>query len=434
MLNQDLSSNLDRFDAKKFKIGTHLMLFSPWCYGHYPNYLRHLIRYWYQWQLSGSLSIVVSPDFIGEHADVVALATGENLVDRDRVKFVTMTEKEQSKLESKTSGWSRAFQQYQLVAKYASQLQATQVLYMYFDSCQLPLAIGLKLPCACSGIYFRPTFHYRLLPNYTPNWQERLQQLRERILLSRLLNHPQIQTLFCIDPLAVAAINRLSKEVKAVDLADPIKVEAADRDRVSQFRQHLEIEPDRQVFLSFGRLSDARKGVMQLIKAVSLLSPELCRKICLVFAGEPHGVGAEMLQSWLTPINQNLPVQIVTCYGYIPESEVQLYFQASDTILAPYQKHVGMSGILLLAAAAEKPVLSSSYGLMGEMVQRYGLGLAVDSTKPDEIAQGLTRLLLESADELCDRAKMKNFTEQNSAERFARSIFDRTVLDPPEIL
>jgi glycosyltransferase involved in cell wall biosynthesis len=432
--NQDLPSELDRFDPKNFKIGTHLMLFSPWCYGHYPNYLRHLIRYWCQWQLPGTLSIVVSPDFIHEHADVVALATGEDLADRNRVKFVTMTEREQSELESKTSGWSRAFQQYRLVAKYASQIETTQVLYMYFDSCQLPLAIGFKLPCACSGIYFRPTFHYSLLPNYAPNWQERIQQLRERFFLSRILAHPQIQTLFCIDPIAVDAINQLSKKVKSVGLADPIEVEECSHDRVSQFKQHLGIEPDRRVFLSFGRLTDARKGVIQLIKAVSLLSPELCGKICLLFAGEPDGVGAEMLQSWLTPISQNLPVQIVTRYGYIPESDVQLYFQASDTILAPYQKHVGMSGILLLAAAAEKPVLSSSYGLMGEMVRRYGLGLAVDSTNPAEIAQGLTRFLLESADELSDRTKMQHFVEQNSAERFARSIFEHTVLDPPQIL
>jgi glycosyltransferase involved in cell wall biosynthesis len=423
MLNQNLSSHLDRFDAKNFKIGRHLMLFSPWCYGHYPNYLRHLIRYWCQWQLPGTLSIVVSPAFIHEHADIVALTMGVNLDDRDRVKFVTMTEGEQSELESKTSGWSRAFQQYQLVAKYASQLKATQVLYMYFDSCQLPLAIGFKLPCAYSGIYFRPTFHYSLLLNYAPNWQERLQQLRERIFLSRLLTHPQIKTLFCIDPTAVDAINQLSKEFKVVGLADPIEIEEYARDRVVQFKQHLGIEPDRRVFLSFGRLTDPRKGVIQLIKAVSLLSPELCGKICLLFVGEPDGVGAEMLQSWLTPISQNLSVQIVTCHGYIPESDVQLYFQVADTILAPYQKHVGMSGILLLAAAAQKPVLSSSYGLMGEVVRRYGLGLAVDSTNPAEIAQGLTRFLLESSDELSERTKMKTFAAANSAEQFARIIF-----------
>jgi glycosyltransferase involved in cell wall biosynthesis len=96
----------------------------------------------------------------------------------------------------------------------------------------------------------------------------------------------------------------------------------------------------------------------------------------------------------------------------------------ADVILAPYQRHVGMSGILLLAAAAQKPVLSSNYGLMGEIVRRYELGLTVDSTEPKEIAKGLTRFLVEDSDKLCDRAKMKSFAEQNSAEEFARVIFE----------
>jgi glycosyltransferase involved in cell wall biosynthesis len=93
--------------------------------------------------------------------------------------------------------------------------------------------------------------------------------------------------------------------------------------------------------------------------------------------------------------------------------------------LAPYQRHVGMSGILLLAAAAGKPVLSSDYGLMGELVRRYGLGITVDSTVPSEIAKGLMRCLTEPATVLVDLDRMESFAEQHSAERYAKTIFEQ---------
>jgi glycosyltransferase involved in cell wall biosynthesis len=82
-----------------------------------------------------------------------------------------------------------------------------------------------------------------------------------------------------------------------------------------------------------------------------------------------------------------------------------------------------MSAILVRAAAAQKPVLSSNYGLMGEMVKRYRLGLTVDASVPAEIAKGLTQFLISSPKEFCDLSSMKAFAEQNSAEKFASTVF-----------
>jgi len=82
-----------------------------------------------------------------------------------------------------------------------------------------------------------------------------------------------------------------------------------------------------------------------------------------------------------------------------------------------------MSGILLLAAATQKPVLSSDYGLMGELVHHYCLGLAVDSTQPQKISEGLIKLLTEPLEEIIDRNLMKQFAEQNSIEKFGATIF-----------
>lgn len=395
-----------------------LMLFSPWCYGHYPSYLRYLIECQKSSveQSSSSTIILVSPEFFQVHRDIVAIAEE----DCPNLCFLSLTPAEEAKLYAAKSGWKLAFIQYELVAKYAKQLNPTHVLMMYFDSCQLPFVFGRNLPCSFSGIYFRPTLHYPKITRYAFSFKEQLQAIREQLFLFRLLRHPQLKTLFCLDPFAVEAMNQRQHN-QFVYLPDPVETSCALTDS-EDWRTRLGIEPNRQVFLSFGRLGDDRKGVAQLMDAVTLLPPELCQRLCLLFVGESHTDSIQRLEERFTQVQRSHPVQIVRQYGHVPDSDVNAYFQISDAVLAPYQKHVGMSGILLQAAAAQKPVLSSDYGLMGAMVNRYRLGLAVDTTNAQAIAAGLVQLLQSSAN-VGDRQRMKAFAEENSAEQFASVIF-----------
>jgi glycosyltransferase involved in cell wall biosynthesis len=83
-----------------------------------------------------------------------------------------------------------------------------------------------------------------------------------------------------------------------------------------------------------------------------------------------------------------------------------------------------MSGILLQAAAAQKPVLSSDYGLMGELVKRYRLGIVVDSTNPLSISKGFIRFLQEDISKICDVEGMQKISKKNSAEKFPKRIFE----------
>ena len=149
--------------------------------------------------------------------------------------------------------------------------------------------------------------------------------------------------------------------------------------------------------------------------------------------GKTNATEQSMIQQKIVALRQTCPIQLVECYEFVPENEVPTFFQLADVVLATYQRHVGMSGILLLAAAAGTPVLSSDYGLMGELVRVYQLGLAVDSTMPAEITKGLSRYLLESPETLGDRTQMKLFAEQNSVDRYTRTIFQHLYLDANQV-
>ncbi len=187
-----------------------------------------------------------------------------------------------------------------------------------------------------------------------------------------------------------------------------------------KLRQTLELDPDRNVFLMFGVLQK-RKGIYQLLDAIALLPPHLCQKLCLLLVGP---IGSELLiKTRIRELCEALPIQVISHDQFVPDREIQPYFQVADVILAPYIRHIGMSAVLVRAAAAQKPVLASNYGLMGQMVKHHKLGITVDSSVPSEIAKGLTQFLVNPSIEFCDFSSMQSFAEQNSAENYAKTIF-----------
>lgn len=397
-----------------------LMLFDLSVRGHHPAYIQHLIRHALEQPWSGRLVIVVSPRFFEEHGDVVDLARHSA---PKQIQFQGISCAEADWLgprKTTRQRLQRALREWQLLLKYARALDAGHCLALYFDTCLRPLAISQALPCPISGIYFRPTFHYSTFARYQASRKQQVQGWWEQGLLSLLGRRPQLHTIFSLDPFATPHLNRLLKQAQAISLPDPVDLQAASINRVEELRADLNLEPGRTVALIFGALT-GRKGVPQLLEAIAQLSTADAQQLCLLLVGESNI--ADNLDRQMAAITQRLPVQFVRRYEFVPETDVSAYFQLADLVMAPYQQHVGMSGILLQAAAAGKPVLSSDYGLMGELVHRYQLGLAVDSTQPAAIAQGLHACLTQPLDTLGDRTQMQQFAEANSATKFSQVIF-----------
>jgi glycosyltransferase involved in cell wall biosynthesis len=408
-----------------------LMLFDLAVGGHHGNYIQHLIDYARKTAFAGAIDIVVLPEFLDLHKETVEAISGCR---HPTVNLISISPEEYKALGPRHSGISRTlrnFREWQVFCKYAKELQTTQALMMYLDTYELPLAFGMRSPCPVSGIYFRPTFHYSTFASYQPSQKERLQQIRERITLRKILQHPQLQTIFCLDPFAVHTIDPDCYKVTMVHLADPVQPHPLVQSDSATLRAKLGIEQHRQVFLLFGAL-DHRKGIYQLLDAIQLLAPELCQSLCLLLVGKPNSMEQTQIQHKIAVLRHTHPVQLIECYDFVPENEVPNYFKLTDIVLATYQRHVGMSGILLLAAAAGKPVLSSNYGLMGELIRRYKLGLGLDSTLPTEIANGLTQCLIGPVDKLCDHSQMELFAKQHAVENYTRVIFHHLNLLPTQ--
>lgn len=400
-----------------------VMLFDLEHTGHHATYIRYLIQYWGENKLTGNLSIVVSPTFIEKYPDVVELA---KCYADSTINIISISQEETQVLIKNRTAVSRALRrikEWRLLCRYALSLKASRCIILYLDTFELPFLLGLKAPCSISGIYFRPTFHYLQFQNYRPSRRDRVGHWREKFFVKKVLTHPQFETLFCLDPIVSKTIKQQYPNANAVPIADPVEMPDVKHLDPDSLRRKHGISTERTIVLLFGAIT-SRKGTYKLLEAIKKMSPEDCERLCILIVGAINDAEKQNLVSQIETLCRQQPVQIVTQFEFVSETDVQTYFQLADVVSALYQHHAGMSGILLLAAAAGKPVLSSDYGLMGELARRYQLGVILDSTCVDQIARELSQHVLTKQIDYSPE-KMRLFAEENSAIRFAQTVFQQ---------
>jgi glycosyltransferase involved in cell wall biosynthesis len=137
------------------------------------------------------------------------------------------------------------------------------------------------------------------------------------------------------------------------------------------------------------------------------------------------GVIATDYQEKIEHLIRELPDSIIvkTVFEEVKGAKIQQYFELSDYVLALYQQHVGMSQIVIRAAISRKPLISSDYGLMGKLVNEKTLGITVDSTSSEEIAEAFTEVLKNGIS--FNEMSMKALANENSETAFTSTIFGK---------
>lgn len=402
---------------------SNLVIFDLAFTGHHSTYIRYLIEYWIEQKKPENLYFVVSPEFIKRYPDILKLAASRK---NTNIAIQSIELSEYSRYcayKASKQFLKRVWYEFNLVYKYTKKLDASHCMLMYFDHFQVPLAFGLKAFCPVSGIYFRPAFHYSHFQEQSFNWKEHLKHYAQKRLLHQALKNSCIQNLFVLDRFSVPYIQQLVANTNIKQLADPVKLGIIDSEKLQEFRDNLGVEGSRKIFLQFGSLN-FRKGIYQLLEAIHLLPNEIGNQVCFLLVGKAVESEKSKIEFELGKLSQSSPVQIIRCNEFVSEEEVPYYFNSADYVLAPYQKHVGMSGLVIQAAAAKKPILASNYGLIGQLVIEHQLGLTCNSASPVSISQCVQQALKTPKSSLINFDKMQRFAQQNSSDIFAKQIFD----------
>ena len=159
------------------------------------------------------------------------------------------------------------------------------------------------------------------------------------------------------------------------------------------------------------------KGTVELIQSFKLLPDDISANICVIIAGKPRNDIKELIEKLIKNVNN---VQVVYIDNFIDENEMKALFGQSDIILMPYKNSEASSGVLGHAISANKPVISSAQGLLGELIQKYWVGEILDEITPGNIALSIQKSLL-------TKYPIKDntiFLREHSPYNFAKIIFD----------
>lgn len=399
----------------------HIMLFDLYATGHHPQYILNLVEYWAERALDCRLTVV---------APVGVRRASENL-DRlfhqhrgDGLHFVPV--RDHVPAPSSTASLIKTDLVHgRLLRQYLRMYRPSHATLMYFDHCQLSLALGLRRlrGISLSGIYFRPSFHLDERPD---DLRSRLSAFRKKTMLLQALRNPYLRQLFCLDPFAVPALEQMTRTVQAIHLPDGVRISAG---AVKKSGLRAGRREGRIVALLLGAL-DGRKGIYQVLRAAKRLEPEVQRSLSFVFAGPVKAQDESVLTDAITEVCTDTEVAVHLDVRYVPDDEVQSLVATSDVVLLPYQRdHVGSSNMLVRAALAGVPVLGTDHGLIGKLIRAHRLGVTVDSTDHDAVASGLRRFIKSPEQTSFDPQTAADFGRSHSAARMGQEFFSSVLGD-----
>jgi glycosyltransferase involved in cell wall biosynthesis len=315
------------------------------------------------------------------------------------------------------SGFSRWW----VMRRYLRSTGATAGHFLALDHLSLPFALGLgAIGRPIGGVLFRPSVHYSSLGFRNRNLGEFIRDLRKSMLYRLMLLNQALTVVLTLDPFfpdyAVESYHGGHKVVALPDPAFPSPPAAVAGPSV------MEPPSGRKRLLLFGALSE-RKGILCLLEALCLIPPGTASIIAVVIAGKVAPEIQPGVRRLLARLRKRQPQLWLHLENrWLEDAEVAGLVQASDVVLAPYQRFVGSSGVLLWAARAGVPVLTQDYGLIARLVQEHRLGVTADVTDPRILAAEISRMASEGAGAFFDPVSAAVFAAARNPDSFASAI------------
>lgn len=396
---------------------SRVVVFDTESTGHHREYLQHITHYLKIGKLDCEVVFAVHPS--------VAVALDEK-VETDSVEIISIESNTIAELHSIESLWRRSLHEWGIAEKYAHRLSADHCVLMTLNWFQIGLLLPTahRVPYTISGIFFSP------YPRWSPEpqtWRARLsiflKRFRKKMLMWLMMRNTKISAVHVLnDPRAADYLNRTidNKQGRFRTLPDPVPVLPAPQADEDLYKRYS-VEQDRTLFLFFGTISK-RKGIFRLLDAFGNLPKEVQGKAALLLLGRLKDEQQPDIRKQVHTLQQKSALQIRTDFRFLEPEELALALQGCDIVLAPYQRTEGSSGVIGNAARFQRPVIGPQSGLIGELIQSYGLGDAVDTNSTETLTNALISAVQEGA--TFDTTGASRYVEERSPEAFARHLFE----------
>ncbi len=402
---------------------SHLLVLEPDTEGHPREWLEHLVAYAAAQPRLG-VTFVVAPDMRPHLTASLSSAT------RDRIRVVPLQPYERWLCTHRFLSLA-AFARWWVMRRYLNRTGAQAGHFLSFDHLCLPLALGLGTGGRpVSGILFRPSVHYAAWGTYRPSAGERLRDLRKTALYRLMLMNRCVRAVLSLDPyfpLHAQHLYRHGSKVQAVP--DPAYPQSATLRR----EMGAATPADRIGFVLFGYLTE-RKGLMVLLDALGRIGPATSARIAITIAGRIEPALRDRVTACVDSLRQSHPDLMLRIDDrWLPARELDGLVKASHVVLAPYQRFVGSSGVLLWAARAGLPLLTQDFGLLGQLVRDHRLGLTTDTTDPVSLAASMERMAAAGPGTFVDPLAAQSFVAARTPHNFASVVMASLRCDTQDV-
>lgn len=373
--------------------GRRIVYFEPGFGGHQLYYADLVIRHVMEAHLPMTIVVCAHCDII-EDLDAIRKMYGET---SERVKLVALTQQELQRLGIRNL-LARGLCLWNLAQARAAEESADHLYIAYFDQAIAGALMNLfwrKGKHTVSGLLFHPLQHYSKWTK-RPGWKYRVKSAMKTIFYSGARSNRQISTFFCLDDFFVEHLKEKRKGAgKFVYLPDPAPIFLLESG-AKMISPGKTVQPEdlkKVSFILFGSLQ-RRKGVLETMSALHYLSRDAAAKSSFQFVGRvAEDIKSELYRRLSVLQNQRPDLDISVTDSFVSDKELAEKVCAADVVLAPYQKFVGSSGVLIWAITFGKPVITQDFGYLGRFVSEENLGYSVDTTSPEILADYMERMI-----------------------------------------
>ena len=334
--------------------------------------------------------------------------------EKENIKILKLSGEQNSKIQIQKRGLFKYWTQWNIIKKISEELLIDRVVLMEFDLYQLGIAFT-RFRFKVSGIWFRP--YHRMQPENN-SFKSKLNYLKyiiqKKITFLPTLLNSRLSKVFVLNDENVKSFYGIFSK-KIFYLPDPVFI--YQKEESFDLRKKYGIPPNNMILLQFGHMEE-RKNNENIIKALDKIPSEISKNITLLLIGKFISGYEQKVKSLVT---ESSVFQLITHNQFISDEEMEATFAQADVILRMNLNFFGSSGVVGIAAAHQKPVIVSNYGVMHDQVIKYYLGKTL---APDDVG-GIKDTIMSYFENPEERkVDGKKYLESHCAEAYARMLLD----------